>query len=114
MRQPSVLANAFGVRLSFRVAPSIPRSEADGHMSLSITFLNQARLVPMCFVVWGCSPSSSSFLGTEKAVQEVHCGVLQAALRHMGSSAQGPFVSSFNIGSDEWEEAAPLECYKHV
>ena len=36
----------------------------------------------------------------EGSVQDV-----EAALRHMGSGAQGPFVSSFNIGSDEWDEA---------
>ncbi|CAE7875776.1 CRWN1, partial [Symbiodinium microadriaticum] len=48
--------------------------QAEGHMSLTLTFINQA------------------------------------ALRHMGSSAQGPFVSSFNIGSDEWEEATQTVC----
>ncbi|CAJ1440525.1 unnamed protein product, partial [Effrenium voratum] len=49
-------------------------TQAEGHMSLSITFLNQA------------------------------------AIRHMGSAAQGPFVSSFNLLSDEWDEASQGVC----
>eukprot|EP00434_Breviolum_minutum_P007150 symbB.v1.2.006311.t1/scaffold354.1/size221495/6 len=49
-------------------------SQAEGHMSLTITYLNQA------------------------------------AIRHMGSSAQGPFVSSFNLNSDERNEASQSVC----
>lgn len=49
-------------------------TKAEGHMSLTITYLNQA------------------------------------AIRHMGSSAQGPFVSSFNLESDERHEASQSVC----
>ncbi|CAK9090290.1 Hypothetical protein (Fragment) [Durusdinium trenchii] len=59
---------------SAEATPGIRYTQAEGHMSLSITYLNQA------------------------------------AIRHMGSSAQGPFVSSFNLESDEWDEASQSTC----
>lgn len=32
----------------------------------------------------------------------------------MGSSAQGPFVSSFNLESDEWDEAESQDVNRYV
>ena len=72
----------FRGRVEWAEPLSLP-AQAEGHMSLTLTFINQA---------------ADRALSKPRGPKLTH-GRAEAALRHMGSSAQGPFVSSFNIGS---------------
>lgn len=112
----------------FDISSEHPVAQAEGHMSLTITYLNQAERGGIKDHQGSKHSERSRIIISfhfikdhyERVCHAGHAGVIQtalvhgllaeAAIRHMGSSAQGPFVSSFNLESDERHEEC-MSCY---
>lgn len=109
--------------------PEHPVAQAEGHMSLTITYLNQAergghqgssrveafwKIKDHHFISFHQGSLRKSLpcrpCRRDSNCSSTHGLLAEAAIRHMGSSAQGPFVSSFNLESDERHEEC-MSCY---